>query len=115
MNFSFDPALIARARQLILHSPNLSVLLPEHQGRYSALVVEIERQFKKREAEGVLLLPDLSALSNSTIGIFFGLQRRGFRKVRHLFILGVRVGLAPSLSSRDGESPDNIRSWDQRD
>ena len=70
MNFSFDSELIARARQLILHGPNLAVLRPEHEGQYSPLVVAIETELKKREAAGLLLLPDLSALSNSTVGIF---------------------------------------------
>jgi hypothetical protein len=70
MSFSFDPNLIARARQLILHGPNLNVLKPENEGRYSPLVVAIETELKKRDAAGLLLLPDLSALANSTVGIF---------------------------------------------
>jgi hypothetical protein len=70
MNFSFDPTLIARARQLILHGPNLDLLRPEHQGRYSPLVIGIQTELKKRNGAGMLLLPDLSALANSTIGIF---------------------------------------------
>jgi hypothetical protein len=70
MNFSFDPELIAKARQIILHGPNLNVLRPEHEGQYSPLVVAIETELKKREAAGLLLLPDLSALANSTVGIF---------------------------------------------
>lgn len=70
MNFSFDPDLIAKARQLILHGPKLDVLKPEHEGQYTPLVVAIEAELKKREAAGLLLLPDLSALANSTIGIF---------------------------------------------
>jgi hypothetical protein len=32
--------------------------------------VAIETELKKREAAGLLLLPDLSALANSTVGIF---------------------------------------------
>ncbi len=70
MSFSFDPDLIAKARQLILHGPNLDVLKPEHEGQYTPLVVAIEAELKKREATGLLLLPDLSALANSTVGIF---------------------------------------------
>src|SRR6266851_2119886 len=70
MKFSFDPDLIAKARQLILHEPNLNVLRPEHEGQYTSLVVAIETELKKREAAGLLLLPDLSALANSTVGIF---------------------------------------------
>ena len=34
------------------------------------MVVAIETELKKREAAGLLLLPDLSALANSTVGIF---------------------------------------------
>jgi hypothetical protein len=70
MRFSFDPDLIARARQLILHEPKLNVLKPEHEGQYTPLVVAIETELKKRDAAGLLLLPDLSALANGTIGIF---------------------------------------------
>jgi hypothetical protein len=70
MNFSFDPELIARARQLILHEPNLNVLKSENEGRYSPLVVAIETELKKRDAAGLLLLPDLSALANTSVGIF---------------------------------------------
>jgi hypothetical protein len=70
MTFSFDPQLIARARQLILHDPDLGVLRPEYEGQYSPLVAAIETELKKRDAAGLLLLPDLSALANSTVGIF---------------------------------------------
>jgi hypothetical protein len=70
MNFSFDPDLIARARQLILHGPNLNVLRREHEGQYSPLAIAIETELKKRDAAGLLLLPDLSALANTTVGIF---------------------------------------------
>lgn len=34
------------------------------------MVVAIETELKKRDAAGLLLLPDLSALANSTVGIF---------------------------------------------
>jgi hypothetical protein len=70
MTFSFERDLIARARQLILHRPNLNVLKPEYDGQYSPLVVAIEAELKKRDAAGLLLLPDLSALANSTVAIF---------------------------------------------
>lgn len=70
MKFSFDPALIAKARQIILHQPDLNVLRPEHAGQYSSLVTGIETELKRRDDAGMLLLPDLSALANSTVGIF---------------------------------------------
>jgi hypothetical protein len=70
MKFATDPLLIAKARQLILQRPNLNVLKPEHGGQYPALTVALENDLKKRDAAGKLLLPDLSALANQTIGIF---------------------------------------------
>jgi hypothetical protein len=80
MTFSFDPDLIARARQLILHDPDLNLLRPENAGRYSPLVVAIETELKKRDAAGLLLLPDLSALANSTVGIFSDYSGEGSGK-----------------------------------
>jgi hypothetical protein len=80
MNFSFDAQLIAKARELILHRPNLDVLRPENEGRYSPLVVSIENALKSREAAGLLLLPDLSALANSTVGIFSDYSGEGAGK-----------------------------------
>jgi hypothetical protein len=62
--------LIAKARELILHRPNLNVDGAEHEGRYSPLARGIETELKKRESAGMLLLRDLSALENKTIGIF---------------------------------------------
>lgn len=70
MKFLFDPDVIARARQLILHDPNLNVLRPTTEGDYCALVQRIEADLKRRHAEGKLLLPDLSALSNRSVGLF---------------------------------------------
>ena len=70
MQFSFDPATIAWAREVILHQPNLDVLDAEREGSYSPLVRAIESELKKRDAAGMLLLPNLSALANQTIGIF---------------------------------------------
>ncbi|MBV8891625.1 hypothetical protein [Bradyrhizobium sp.] len=89
MNFSFDPSLIAKARQLILHEPNLNVLKPEHEGQYSPLVVAIETELKKRDAAGLLLLPDLSALANSTIGIFsdYGGEDRSSKYLTYSFLI----------------------------
>jgi hypothetical protein len=70
MNISVDPQLIANARELILHQPDLDVLRPEEEARHPVLVRAIQRELKARDAAGKLLLPDLSALSNRTIGIF---------------------------------------------
>jgi hypothetical protein len=68
MNISFDPQLIAKARELILHQPDLDVLRPEEEVRHPVLVRAIQRELKARDAAGKqLLLPDLSALSNRTM------------------------------------------------
>jgi hypothetical protein len=70
MNFSFDSQLITKARELILHRPNLDLLARGQETRYPVLVQAIQRELKARDAAGKLLLPDLSALANRTIGIF---------------------------------------------
>src|SRR5260370_14142653 len=68
--WSFAPELMAKARQIILHRPNLNVLSVGREAEYSPLVRSMEAEFKKRHAAGKLLLPDLSALANQTVGIF---------------------------------------------
>jgi hypothetical protein len=71
MNFSFDAQLIAKARELILHRLDLDHLLScGEEARYPVLVQAIQKELKARDAAGKLLLPDLSALANRTIGIF---------------------------------------------
>lgn len=70
MRFMTDPVSIARVRELILKEPNLNVLRDEYKGRYAPLVEAIEREIKRRSDSGKLLLPDLSALANQTVGIF---------------------------------------------
>jgi hypothetical protein len=89
MTFSFDPDLIAKARQLILHEPNLNVLRSEHDGQYTPLVVAIETELKKREAAGLLLLPNLSALANTTVGIFsdYAGEDRSSRYLTYSFLM----------------------------
>jgi hypothetical protein len=80
MKFSFDSDLITKARELILHRPNLNVLRATADGHYSPLVQVIDSELKKREAAGRLLLPDLSALKNQTIGIFSDYSGEGAGK-----------------------------------
>lgn len=70
MKFSADPFLIDRARTLILHDPDLNVLRPRDEGAFAALAQRLEADLKFRNTQGKLLLPDLSALGNRTIGIF---------------------------------------------
>jgi hypothetical protein len=55
---------------------NLSVLRLEHEGQYSPLVVAIESELKKRDAAGLLLLPDLSHLPTALSEFSRILRRR---------------------------------------
>jgi hypothetical protein len=68
--FTFDPRLIERARVVTLRSPNLNVLRDENRAELPGLAHFLEQGFKARDAEGKLLLPNLSALANRTVGIF---------------------------------------------
>ena len=68
--FTFDPRLIERARIVTLRSPDLNVLRDENWAELPGLAHFLEQGFKARDAEGKLLLPDLSALANWTVGIF---------------------------------------------
>ncbi len=67
--FTFDPLHIARARIVTLRSPNLNVLRDDGV-KMPAIAHFLEDGFKARDKQGKLLLPDLSALLNSTVGIF---------------------------------------------
>ena len=68
--FTFDPITIARARMVTLRTPNLNVLLPENRARMPGIAHFLEGGFKSRDKEGKLVLPDLNALGNTTVGIF---------------------------------------------
>jgi hypothetical protein len=68
--FTFDPVAVARARLVTLISPNLNVLLPENRAEMPGIAHFLESGFKARDKAGKLLLPDLSALRNTTVGIF---------------------------------------------
>lgn len=68
--FTFDPVAVARARLVTLRFPNLNVLLPENRADMPGIAHFLESGFKARDEAGKLLLPDLSALRNTTVGIF---------------------------------------------
>jgi hypothetical protein len=96
MKFSTDPELIAKARELILHRPNLDVLRAGREGDYSPLVQAVQAELKRREAAGNLLLPDLSALVNQTIGIFSDYSGEGAGKYyTYSFLLCAWGSMAP--------------------
>lgn len=58
------------ARQLVLRAPDLDILRPELSDQYSSLATTLEGHFKKREARGNLMLPDLRAHGNQTVAIY---------------------------------------------
>ena len=67
--FTVDPIAIARARLVTLGTPNLDILRPENGVAMAAIAHFLEGGFKGRDKEGKLLLPDLSAPCNTTVGI----------------------------------------------
>jgi hypothetical protein len=68
--FTFDPRQIERARVVTLRSPDLNVLPNENRADLPGIAHFLEQGFKARDAERKLLLPNLSALANQTVGIF---------------------------------------------
>jgi hypothetical protein len=68
--FTFDPVAVTRARMVTLRAPNLDVLLPGNRAGMPGIAHFLEGGFKTRDKEGRLLLPDLRALANRTVGIF---------------------------------------------
>jgi hypothetical protein len=68
--FTVDPIAIARARLVTLRAPNLNILRPENGVVMPGIAHFLEGGFKARDKEGKLLIPDLSALCNTTVGIF---------------------------------------------
>jgi hypothetical protein len=68
--FTFDSVTVASARLVTLRAPNLNVLLTENRAEMPGIAHFLEGGFKTRDKEGKLLLPDLRALGNTTVGIF---------------------------------------------
>jgi hypothetical protein len=68
--FTFDSVTVARARLVTLRAPNLNVLPTENRAEMPGIAHFLEGGFKTRDKEGKLLLPDLRALGNTTVGIF---------------------------------------------
>jgi hypothetical protein len=94
--FTFDPVTVARARMVTLRAPNLNVLLPENRGKMPGIAHFLEGGFKARDKEGKLLLPDLRALRNTTVGIFsdYGGESTG-RYLTYSFLVCAFGSLGP--------------------
>lgn len=95
--FTFDPVTVARARQVTLRAPNLNVLLPENRAAMPSLAHFLEGGVKLRDREGKLLLPDLKALSNTTVGIFsdYAGDRTDDRYLTYSFLICAFGSLGP--------------------
>jgi hypothetical protein len=98
--FTFDPALIERARVVTLRSPNLNVLRNDNRAEMPGIAHFLEDGFKARDKQGKLLLPDLSALLNRTIGIFsdYGGEDASSRYFTYSFLVCAMVRWARSSS-----------------
>jgi hypothetical protein len=95
--FTFDPALIERARIVTLKSPNLNILRNDNGVTMPGIAHFLEDGFKARDKQGKLLLPDLSALLNSTIGIFsdYGGEDASTRYLTYSFLVCAYGSLGP--------------------
>jgi hypothetical protein len=95
--FTFDPALIARARVVTLRSTNLNVLRDENRAGMPGIAHFLQDGFKARDKQGKLLLPDLSALRNQTIGIFsdYGGEDASSRYFTYSFLVCAYGSLDP--------------------
>jgi hypothetical protein len=95
--FTFDPVLIERARVVTLRSPNLNILSDDNRPEMPGIAHFLEGGFKARDKEGRLLLPNLSALANRTIGIFsdYGGEDASSRYFTYSFLVCAYGSLGP--------------------
>lgn len=120
--FTFDPQLVERARLVTLRSPNLNVLSEENRSKLPGLAHFLEQGFKARDADGKLLLPNLSALANRTVGIFsdYGGEDQSSRFFTYSFMVCAFGSLGPfkqemaSLRAKSGLGEKEIAFKDFR-
>jgi len=95
--FTFDPRLIERARVVTLRSPDLNFLSDRNRAELPGIAHFLEQGFKARAGEGKLLLPNLSALANQTVGIFsdYGGEDSTSRFFTYSFLVCAFGSLAP--------------------
>lgn len=95
--FTFDPTHIERARIVTLRSPNLNILRDENRAEMPGIAHFLEQGFKARNADGKLLLPDLRALYNRTVGVFsdYGGEDSGSKFYTYSFLVCAFGSLDP--------------------
>ena len=95
--FTFDPALIERARVVTLRSPNLNILGDDTRAGMPGIAHFLEDGFKARDKQGKLLLPDLSALLNTAVGIYsdYGGEDPSSRCFTYSFLICAYGSLGP--------------------
>jgi hypothetical protein len=95
--FTLDRALVERACVVTLRSPNLNVLRDDNRAEMPGIAHFLEDGFKARDKQGKLLLPDLSALLNTTIGIFsdYGGEDPSSRYSTYSFLVCAYGSLGP--------------------
>ncbi|MFS8115802.1 hypothetical protein QD460_29125 [Rhizobium jaguaris] len=120
--FTFDLKQIERARLVTLRSPNLNVISEENRSKLPGLAHFLEQGFKARDADGKLLLPNLSALANGTVGIFsdYGGEDQSSRFFTYSFMVCAFGSLGPfrqemaSLRAKSGLGKKEIAFKDFR-
>jgi hypothetical protein len=101
--FTFDPLLVERAKIVTLQSPDLNVLRDENRDEMPNIARFLEGGFKARDKDGKLLLPDLSALLNSIVGIFsdYGGEHNSSRYYTYSFLTCAFGSLDPFKQQMD--------------
>lgn len=95
--FTFDPTQIARARVVTLKAPNLNILREENRAQMPGIAHFLEDGFKTRDRQGKLLLPNLSALLNTSVGIYsdYGGEDPSSRCLTYSFLVCAYGSLGP--------------------
>lgn len=95
--FTFDPRQIERARVVTLKAPNLTILREENRAEMPGIAHFLEDGFKARDKQGKLLLPDLSALLNTAVGIYsdYGGEDPASRCFTYSFLICAYHSLGP--------------------
>jgi hypothetical protein len=95
--FTFDPETIARARLVTMRAPNLNILREGSKDEMPGIAHFMENAIKIRNQAGKLLLPDLSALANTSVGIFsdYGGEDAGSNYATYSFLVCAFGSLGP--------------------
>lgn len=62
--------LLRLAQALVIYKPDLDVLLPEYEGKYTRFPQGLQSAIRRMFSSGDLIIPDLRCLGNKSVGVF---------------------------------------------